>query len=216
MPLFDAVYWIASEGHTKRVDVSDWDNAAETIIAAALGERLTVIGTRSGRSVPESIPAKHWQSVKTERRYTEPYLSLIGPASGDYPSVGEYQDQLFMIGQLLPMWTRLAVKEKDVRTVWSFTTLREAESISTARPAGRRGRPPNFDWPDVEQFVFQTMNEKGEFNDWDTEWKVQADLERLVAKYIETTCGDAPAESTIRENIGPMLRRWREQRKAGN
>jgi hypothetical protein len=77
----------------------------------------------------------------------------------------------------------------------------------------RRGATPKFDWPEVEQFVFQKMDEEGDFREWDTEWKCQADLERAVSDYVASKYGASPAESTIRSRIGPMLDHWRQHRR---
>jgi hypothetical protein len=119
-PLFDAVYWIASEGHARRVDGSNWDDAARTLIKAALSEEVTIIGTLAGERVSREIPALHWQGVVTDRLNSEPYLSLIGPANEHQPGGGEYQDELYLAGQRCPTWTRLAVKTGDIRRLWPF------------------------------------------------------------------------------------------------
>jgi hypothetical protein len=80
----------------------------------------------------------------------------------------------------------------------------------------KRGAKPSYDWVDVEAYVHQLMNEHGDFRPWDSEWKAQADLERAVAEYLEKQ-DLHPAESTIRERVGPMIKRWLErQEKAGN
>ena len=76
----------------------------------------------------------------------------------------------------------------------------------------RRGDKPDFDWADVRDFVFQTMNNKGDFTAWDTcsDWRCQADLERLVCEYIEKTHGGhCPAESTIRDYASRFYKEWK-------
>ena len=77
---------------------------------------------------------------------------------------------------------------------------------STAMPA-KRGRKMEYDWPDVREFVFKTMNEKGEFQEWDKEsgWRCLADLERLVMSYMK----EKPAVSTVREHVSTYLKEWR-------
>jgi hypothetical protein len=100
MPLFDAVYWIASEGHTKTVDGSAWDNAARAMAAALHRARLLATGTRRGGGRPEKIPAVDWQGVVIDRLNNEPYLLLVGPAGDHRVHGGEYQDQLFMVNEL--------------------------------------------------------------------------------------------------------------------
>jgi hypothetical protein len=59
--------------------------------------------------------------------------------------------------------------------------------------------------------VRKRLTEEGDFRSWDveSEWTCQADLEREVMKYM----GEAPAESTIRSRIAPMIERWRETKR---
>ena len=85
MPLFDAVYWIASTGHSKNPTNHDWDNAAHTMIDALFGEHLAAIGMRTDRKASEVIPALDWRGVVTSRLNDEPCLSLIGPVGEDQP-----------------------------------------------------------------------------------------------------------------------------------
>jgi hypothetical protein len=83
-----------------------------------------------------------------------------------------------------------------------------------AVPRQRAGRKPGYDWEDVELFVRRELNARGDFSDAGQvdDWKCQADLERSVAGYIEQISSRAPATSTIRENIGPMVNAWRSER----
>jgi hypothetical protein len=78
---------------------------------------------------------------------------------------------------------------------------------STAMSA-KRGRKMKYDWPDVRDFVFETISQKGEFQEWDTEWKCQADLERLVTGYMGKR-QEHPSVSTVREYVSKYLKEWR-------
>jgi hypothetical protein len=74
----------------------------------------------------------------------------------------------------------------------------------------RAGVPMKFDWLDAENFAANLFRERGEFQEWDSEWKVQADLERRVLSYMEKTLG--PGESTLRAYVSDWLKKWREGR----
>ena len=119
MPLFDGVYWIASEGHTKTVDGSAWDEAVQLLITALKGRGLPATGTLRGTNTPQKVSADHWQGVVGDRLNTEPYLLLIGPAGEHDLNGGMYQDQLFMVDQQqVSKWWQLAVEQSDIRRLW--------------------------------------------------------------------------------------------------
>ena len=76
----------------------------------------------------------------------------------------------------------------------------------------RGGVPMKFDWPDAKSFAAEFFIERGEFQEWDSEWKGQADLERQVLSYMEKTVGSGkgPGESTLRAYVSKWLKEWRE------
>jgi hypothetical protein len=76
----------------------------------------------------------------------------------------------------------------------------------------RRGDKSDFDWSDVRDFVRQTMDKEDDFRPYDTcsDWRCQADLERVVRQYIAKTHGDRrPAESTIRDYASRFYKEWK-------
>jgi hypothetical protein len=101
-----------------------------------------------------------------------------------------------------------------------FDAWLQASTGETPRDESHRkskaGAKPGYDWPDVEQFVRRTLDSKGDFRPWDTEWKGQSALEREVVDYISRSGGGSPALSTIRANVVPMIGRWRAKNLAGN
>jgi hypothetical protein len=141
MPLFDAVYWIASEGHTKAVDRPVWDDAVRVLIRALHGHRLPTSGTLEGTNASQQVPADDWLNVVGDRLNTEPYLLLIGPAGEHDRHAGMYQDQLFMVGQLQSSkWWRLAVKQSDIRKLWPFNLARSEDyhTLAASRQSTRQ------------------------------------------------------------------------------
>jgi hypothetical protein len=94
----------------------------------------------------------------------------------------------------------------------------DVETLHKPRKKGA-GRRAQYDWEDVDLFVQKQLNEKGDFaesKNWVKGWRSLADLERLVEGYIERREGKAPARSTIRERIGPMIDKWRKRNSADN
>jgi hypothetical protein len=109
------------------------------------------------------------------------------------------------------------VRWRDDRSI-AFSDLRFLKSnvlecfpttveTSTAMPP-KRGRKMKFDWPDVREFVFKTMDEKREFQEWDAEWKCQADLERLITAYMGKR-QEHPIVTTVRVYVSKYLKEWR-------
>jgi hypothetical protein len=210
IPLFDAVYWIASEGHTKTVDTASWDNAARVVIVALHGRRLAATGTLRGTHTPQKIPAEDWQGVVVDRMNMEPHLLLIGPAREHDLHGGEYQDQLFMESQWVSTWWRLAVEKSDIRRLWPPNIevadscgervgpgekQRETEASARKNLSGNTrsigGAPPKYDWGEVELFVFRTLNDRGDFAHYENQqagWRSQADLVRLAQDHLKKLC----------------------------
>jgi hypothetical protein len=158
MPIFDAVYWIASRGHSEN-PTAGWDNAVREMIAALVGKRLGALGTRRGNNTAEDedIPAYDWQGVVNNRMKREPYLFLIGPAGEHDSDDGEFQDALFMRGEVEPKWQRLAVRQADVRKLWPFHLTQTEAAPELTKYGYRRGQK----WrPDDEPISQKT--EKGD------------------------------------------------------
>ncbi len=76
--------------------------------------------------------------------------------------------------------------------------------------SGRVGPPMKYDWPDAKSFAMKLLNERGEFKEWDSAWKVQADLEQEVLSYMEKSTGEGegPGESTLRGYVSIWLAEW--------
>jgi hypothetical protein len=93
------------------------------------------------------------------------------------------------------------------------------EVAPMGRKSTRVGRKAQYDWEDVDLFVQKQLDEKGDFAESINSvkgWRAQADLETLVEAYIEKQDGEAPARSTIRHRISPMIDKWRKQNPAAN
>jgi hypothetical protein len=92
----------------------------------------------------------------------------------------------------------------------------------TGTPKGKSGRKPDWDWEDVRQFVFQMLDQNGDFDDPApaAEWKSQNDLIRAVLNYIEKQVGigegNGPSHTTLKERVAPMVADWRQRSSAGN
>jgi hypothetical protein len=82
-------------------------------------------------------------------------------------------------------------------------------------PRARRGRPPEYDWVAIENFVHKTMDYHGDFiPPFDPGWNASR-LEKMIADRFAGRDGRAPAHSTLQERLKPMLDRWRRKRSSG-
>jgi hypothetical protein len=72
--------------------------------------------------------------------------------------------------------------------------------------AKRSGRKPKFDWDDAKAFAQQEWNKRGPFNNVDTGWKSNADLERLVADYMSRHDDKGePSTSVLKEHVSAWV-----------
>jgi hypothetical protein len=97
-------------------------------------------------------------------------------------------------------------------------THQEEMEAPTQLERSRPGAKPKYDWLDIQAFVFQMLDEKDDFKEWDTgdNWKGYADLNRLVVDYLERHgSSEVPSESTLKKRVRAMVAGWREQRSKG-
>jgi hypothetical protein len=94
-------------------------------------------------------------------------------------------------------WNDLRVRGADIARHWPGTK---------APPKSRRGRKMGYDWPEVRDFIFKTMDRDGEFKEWDTGsgWTCQADLERLVLHYMKDEASISSVKSHVKAISGRM------------
>ena len=85
-----------------------------------------------------------------------------------------------------------------------------AEEPGADRDLG--GHSPVVDWEMVDQEVYYLMDYHGEFSADDPEWNTQAQLEKAISDYCETTFHVRPPEATVRTNILKALKAWRQRR----
>jgi hypothetical protein len=77
----------------------------------------------------------------------------------------------------------------------------------------RRGRPPKLAWDGiVRQHLFDLLDHHGWPSPDDPEWSNQAAVEKATTKFIEQKYGvGIVVESTIRDNIVPLMTEWKEK-----
>jgi hypothetical protein len=122
-----------------------------------------------------------------------------------------------MVGrtEVMRIWPSL----EPAPTAAAAAQLNSAESGPVK--AVRRGATPKYDWAEVEILVFELMNEKGEFREWDVDsgWCTRADLERRALEHFEdqvtrNTLKRSPGESTVRGKVVLSLAKWRSTQEA--
>ena len=150
---------------------------------------LKARGIRPGADARTWIPREEWKEI-----------GYSDPPAGRPDAVG-------VMGEDKPRFYDVAVDREKVISIW-----RAPDDKAEIEPKSKRGRKKKIDPTFIRETVFALMNERGEFDDDASDWKVQADLERAVAKNIEKYEGTAkrvPGESTLRRNIAKPLSEWR-------
>jgi len=227
MPLTEAAHWIASKGGTLAIGIAEqfWKPAFDELVARIESEDVKVIGQRGAGN--EDVPVHLFSRIRIAYPYFDlPFSMLIGdgpyldcsPFVDDDHWQREFNDKLYSSGRA--QWTHLQVRKSDIARSWPFTQDdadrfaakdERATTLHLKPVRGRAGRKPDYDWSDVEQFALKQLDANGDFKEWDTEWKSQAELERQVSAYIaQTHDGKMPATSTVRQHVSRIVRRWRE------
>lgn len=80
-----------------------------------------------------------------------------------------------------------------------------------------RGRPPVYEWDDIEAFVIQELDNRGPPNPQNvTNWQSVADVARAVEEYIATRPfahpKGCPQPAALQGGVGAMVKRWRTSR----
>jgi hypothetical protein len=221
MGLSAAVCWIACEGGTVSFfnrDKEAWSAGFAKLLPAITSGDVEVIGRRKGLALPDRISAIHFSSIVVDHPYQD--LTCLDLLLGERPHLKcwgccyedgwEYcSDELWGFDARAPEYTHLQVRKEDVRRLWPFEPA-QLQIMNGPDNRPKKGAKPQYDWPDVKQFIYKTMNERGEFRDWDVDWKSQAELEREVMQYLD----NRPSESTVRRRVTEALRIWRENPQA--
>ena len=78
---------------------------------------------------------------------------------------------------------------------------------SIARQGVRKsGRKPKFDWDDAKDFARQEWKKRGPFKNFETGWKGNADLERLVRDYMSRYDeAGTPSDSSLKERVSKWV-----------
>jgi len=150
MPLFEAVYWVATQGGSIDFDVfvcdeaalcdeaarkvrcaPEWDDAWGKVIGAWRANKLTVTGRPASGEFPEKIDGMNVDGVRVIHPYR---VDPVGdPISGTGPYIESWgriddaswekgcNDKLYRPGKNLG-WTHLQVMKEEVRQLFPFIT----------------------------------------------------------------------------------------------
>ena len=88
---------------------------------------------------------------------------------------------------------------------WSLKA-REEKKATPNRKGRKPGRKPKFDWDDAKAFARQEWDMRGPFKNFETGWKANADLERLVMDYMSRhdEAGE-PSDSSLKEHVSKWV-----------
>jgi hypothetical protein len=232
MPFSDAAYWIASEGHTRNVDVSlpeTWQHALQQLVDSISAGEVHIIGRRDGVGSPVEVEGHRFAGVHIvlpafvgtdddpppEIMSNDPTVLCDLKIGNDWQN--QFEDKLYAASVL--EYSHLQVRKTDIARLWpQQSTIAAATSDAKKSRLGRPPGTPVYDWEEGRLFAFQLLNENSDFanevNRVDG-WKNQADLEKAVISHL--TKGDKqPAATTTRQHVATWLREWRGQQKSEN
>ena len=88
---------------------------------------------------------------------------------------------------------------------WSLKA-REEKTVAPKHEGRKPGRKPKFDWDDAKDFARQEWDTRGPFKNFETGWKANADLERLVRDYMSKhdEAGE-PSDSSLKEHVSKWV-----------
>jgi len=211
MTLSNAAYWIATEGGTKLIlarDISVWKDAFAELFRRIQSGDVRIVGRRHGASLSERIDAASFVDVVVDYPYVDtpipimfggaPYIKCYGVADQ------HHSDELYGSDRHVPEWTHLRAQCSDINSWWPFSEV----------PRTKRGRKPGWDWGDIELFVRNLLDERGDFDhelNRTQDWKSLNSLIAMVQKYIEDRGEKAPSESILKERLPPVVDGWRKQ-----
>lgn len=215
MSLTEAAYWIAAEGGSRECDINDaekWKLSFDQLREKIVEDKLGVLGRRYDDGLHEHVPWFHFLDVQISYPYcgrpadfvtsNKPHLQCWGIVDEEHRRNG-FNDKLFQ-RRLDIEWSDLRVRSVDIALHWPFSKASKSHS----------GSKMKYDWPDVRDFIFKTMDKNAEFNDWDvgSRWTCQADLARLVMDYMD----HKPADSSVKSYVKRYLAEWRASKLANN
>jgi hypothetical protein len=233
MPLSDAAYWIATDGHSKSVDVTlpeIWERALQQLSDRISADEVKVIGRRGGVGTAIQIEGHRFAGVGVvlpafvgtdddpppEITTNDPTLLCDFTIGNNWHN--QFNDKLY--ADLVLQFSHLMVKKTDIARLWPsrLTVGTRTTGARKSRP-GRKPGTTDYDWDEGKLFAFKKFNENGDFADPTNRvdgWKTQADLERAVIEHMARVTDKQPAGSTTREKVALWLAEWRSQQMSEN
>lgn len=148
MPLFEAVYWVATKGGAAGFDVAIrqiWDNAWAEVVASWRLNTLVVTGRPARGGFPEKIGGENVADVKVIHPWNvdlfvdhpvsgaRPYIRSFGRNDAESWEKKGFDDQLCTYAKKHG-WTHLQVLKADVQRLWPFGQG-HTSTLKAGRPA---------------------------------------------------------------------------------
>lgn len=233
MTLFEALYWIASEGGAASFDIYDtsvWRRAAEALHARIVDGSVVLMGRRHGVGFAERVDGVLLSGVEMKPPYSvaapfslimgrRPYIDYIGRGSA-----AEWQDWAhddLHGADRVPEYTHLQVKAPDVARIWPFPSsprtpaderVRNADNkaaIGSRRPPQKRGPKEKYNWAQFEEELHRKLEFEGGIApglDPGPAGLKQSDIEKHMADWCELEWRVVPVESTIRKRVSRIIK----------
>ena len=184
----------------------------------------------SEKDLPDpSEPDLIWHQMRREDFLTGYRMrrDFLAARARNYPTDHDNEAAALFSTYLGPCWIHrkaavrwLEGRGYSVPTWWK--QAKQPEDLPTVPPKekqNKRGRKFEYDWEDVEQYVWQELDERGHYGDPGQvdDWKCQNDLVKIVIEYMEKHPPyRVPAQSTLKKRIKPMVDAWVVQEAADN
>jgi hypothetical protein len=199
-PDLDLIFMIGDEPGPPEIE-----DTADGSVEVDLRPRLTVPSADPATWNDTNCATAYEALAKAQRLITDP---TVGPAlRGIGLSHQEFFNWLAACGYHSPTFWRTVRADADAQGT------AHPEDTGGPKPSkSPSGRKPGFDWGKIEVFVVKQLDKNGHWDD-DPEdgWRSQSDLVALVQQDCLKNYGREPADSTVKEHLRTMIKRWREQ-----
>lgn len=190
MTLFEAAYWIASEGGAASFDTDDasiWRRAAEALHARIVDGSVILMGRRHGVGFAEHVDGVLLSGVEMNPPYStpaplslimgrQPYIDYSVRVSREQWQDSEHDD--LHGANRVPEYTHLQVRAPDIAKIWPFTKAQaNTEEQDQSYRTGSPGRPTKGRGLIVEEF-----NRRCSAGEWEP---VLAEEARALRRWFE-------------------------------
>jgi hypothetical protein len=203
-PSLDLVFVVDDEAGPPEIE-----QMTDGSVGVDLRPRLTVPSADPGTWDDTRCATAYEDLAQAQCLITDP---TVGPALGGITlDRQEFMNWIEASGYPRPVFW--GAPKTDVPGAGPDLSASDHDSKIAPPPKGRGGRKPLFDWGKIEDYVIDTLNKNGHWDeDPEDGWRSQNDLVVSVQTHFEEYYGEGkPSESAIKEHLPQMIAKWRTQ-----